>query len=59
MPVCQNFASDERRILESWVNTERQINALSNVMDNPVGDGHLYADLWVGCLERPDKRRQG
>src|SRR6516165_3064288 len=51
MPVGQNFASDERGILESWINTECQINALSNVIDNPVGDEHLDADLWVGCLE--------
>ena len=58
MPVGQNSARDERRIFELWVDAERQINTLGNMIDDPVGDEHLHADLWVGRLERPNKRRE-
>lgn len=55
MPIGEDLASHERRILELWVNPERQVNALGDLVDNPLCDENLNADIWVGCLKCADQ----
>src|SRR5579862_157813 len=58
MPISQDPASNEGRVLELWVDTEGQINALGDLIDNPIGDENLYADVRVGRLECAEQRRE-
>src|SRR6266849_7515944 len=58
MPVGQDSARDERRILELLSNLEHQVYTLGDLIDNPVGDENLYPDLRVGRLKCADQRRE-
>src|SRR6266853_3503431 len=57
MPISQDPASDEGGIFELWVDPERKVNTLGDLIDNPVGDEDLYADVRVGSLECANHRR--
>src|SRR5215469_11048982 len=55
VPVSQNLTSHKRRVFELWVDSERQIDTLRDVIDNPVGNEDLHADVRIGCLESADE----
>src|SRR5215469_15502261 len=56
MPVGQNLTSHKRRVFELWIHPEGQIDTLRDVIDNPVGDENLHADVRIGCLKSADER---
>jgi len=41
-----------------WGAPERQIDALGDLIDDPVGDEYLDADIGIGCLEGADQGRE-
>ena len=58
MPVFQDTAGDQRGVFQFRVDPERQVNALGDLIDDSIGDEHLYADAWVGSLECADQWRK-
>jgi len=58
VPVRQDLPRDEGRVFQLRVNPKRQINALGNLIDDPIGDEHLDANVRVGRLECADQGRQ-
>lgn len=47
MTVTEDFARHERRIFELFSDLERQIDAFGDLIDDPVRDEDLYADLRI------------
>src|SRR5712671_4222393 len=58
MPVGQDSARDERRVLELFSDFEHQVYTLGDLINNPVGDEDLHPDLRVGRLKCADQRRE-
>ena len=58
MPVRQKLLGHKRRILQVRVDTEGQVDAFRDLIDNPVSDEHLDTDIGIGRLKRPKKRRK-
>jgi hypothetical protein len=47
MAIGENLARDERRILELPMHSEGEVNPLSDLIHNPLGDEHLYTDVGI------------
>ncbi len=57
MPVGQDLARDKRRILER-AEPENQVDTLSDMIDEPVGNKDLDTNAGIRCLKCADQRRQ-
>src|SRR5260221_2467368 len=56
--IGQDSARDERRIFELLSTLEREVDALGDLINNPVRDEDLYPDLRIRCLECSDQGRK-
>ena len=58
VPIGQQSYGNERRVMQLFIDSKREINSFGDLIHDAFGDENLNPDVGVYCLESHDDRCQ-